>query len=291
VTAALAVEVAGPLTTVQDLGRPGLAHLGVATSGAADRRSLRLANAAVGNPEDAAALEVTLGPLVVRARGEVVVAVAGMAVDLDVDDRPVAGPGPFPVPDGSLLRLRRGRGGVRCYLAVRGGVLVPPALGSRSTDLLAGLGPDVLRAGTLLPVGDPGAVVGPASHPQPAAAVAQPLRVVPGPRADWFAADVFGALTGTTWTVATDSNRVALRLGGPVLARRDGRELPSEGVARGAVQVPPSGRPVVFLADHPVTGGYPVLGVVVDEDTDRAAQLRPGEAVRFAVHPAPDLDG
>lgn len=283
-TRALTVEVAGVLTTVQDLGRPGLAGWGVSPSGAADRGSLRLANRLVGNPESAAGLEVTLGGLGVRARGDLVVAVTGADVDVTVDGRAVGAGTAVAVADGQRLRLGPARTGLRAYLAVRGGVAVPEVLGSRSTDLLSGLGPRPARAGQVLPVGAP-----PASLPAvdvapvgPAGGRELALRVVPGPRDDWFQPAALEVLLSSPYRVTPDSNRVGMKLSGPVLARSIARELPSEGVVRGALQVPPSGQPVLFLADHPVTGGYPVIAVVVDEDTDLAAQARPGALLRFA---------
>ncbi|MDP9428430.1 MAG: biotin-dependent carboxyltransferase family protein, partial [Actinomycetota bacterium] len=173
--------------------------------------------------------------------------------------------------------------GLRTYVAVRGGIAVEPVLGSRSTDLLAGLGPPVLSPGDVLPVGRaagpmPGVDLAPVPDP-PGGEVT--VRVLPGPRADWFAQDAVRALTGTPWTVTGESNRIGLRLAGVALERVRTGELPSEGMVRGALQVPPSGQPVLFLADAPVTGGYPVIGYVDDADVDRCGQLRPGQTLRL----------
>ncbi|MGH8893632.1 MAG: biotin-dependent carboxyltransferase family protein, partial [Actinomycetes bacterium] len=177
-----------------------------------------------------------------------------------------------------------GRRGVRSYLAVRGGVQVTEVLGSRSTDVLSGLGPPPVAAGQTLTVGEP-----PATQPDvdvaPVAEVGSAeatLRIVPGPRDDWFTPSALETLLDYPYEVTPDSNRVAMKLSGRRLDRRGADELPSEGVVRGALQVPPSGQPVLFLADHPVTGGYPVIAVVVDADTDVAAQVRPGGSLRFA---------
>jgi allophanate hydrolase subunit 2 len=175
---------------------------------------------------------------------------------------------------------------VRSYVAVRGGLDVPAVLGSRSTDLLSGLGPSRLRPGDVIAVGDvarlrwevPDAVV-------IAADVDLPL--LPGPRLDLFAAEAFARLLAAPYVVTPDSNRVALRLDGEPLHRTSGGELASEGLVRGALQVPPSGQPVLFLADHPVTGGYPVVAVVPDAATDRAAQARPGSRITFRVVESP----
>jgi biotin-dependent carboxylase-like uncharacterized protein len=281
---ALLVETTGPLTTVQDLGRPGLARLGVSPSGAVDRRSFRLGNRLVGNAEDAAGLEVTLGGLAVRAVGALSVAVTGMTADVTVDGTPVAMNAPLELADGQQVRLGTGRGGLRSYLAVRGGLQVEPVLGSRATDVLSGLGPAVVTAGATLPVGPPpGAVPDVEVAPVPEVGTADRLHVVPGPREDWFRPEALQTLLAAEFRVTQDSNRVAMKLSGPRLDRRSDRELPSEGIVRGSLQVPPSGQVVLFLADHPVTGGYPVLAVVVDEDTDAAAQLRPGAALRFRL--------
>lgn len=288
---ALEVVSPGPSTTVQDAGRPGLAALGVGRSGACDRRAYALANRLVGNPPGAAVLEVTFGGLAVRARGDLLVATAGARC---------AGPWPHAAPsrlrDGEVLRLGPPVTGVRTYVAVRGGLDVAPVLGSRSTDVLAALGPPVPAAGDLLPVA---AATGPLPLVD-VAPVADPLRagvtltVLPGPRRDWFDATSWARLLTARWRVTADSDRVGLRLAGPPLTRTATGELPSEGVVRGAVQVPPSGLPVLLLADCPVTGGYPVLAYVTDEDVDLAAQLRPGQEVGLRPGVAgcsPETDG
>jgi biotin-dependent carboxylase-like uncharacterized protein len=299
------VERVGPLVTVQDLGRPGWAHLGVSRSGAADRSALRRANRIVGNVESLAGLEVLLGGLAVRAEGHLVVAVSGAACPLRLDGTPVPGNAVLDLRPGALLEMGPATAGLRAYLAVRGGVEVPAVLGSRSLDTLAGLGPDRLRPELDLPVGEarPPRVTGwPCVDVVPLAAPAEldavvTLRAVPGPRANWLDEAAQAALWQAVWQVTPDGDRVGLRLGGPVLGRAEAfadAELPSEGLVRGAVQVPPSGGPVIFLADHPVTGGYPVAAVVLDADVDRVAQLRPGQQVRFVRPPVrrpdrPDL--
>jgi biotin-dependent carboxylase-like uncharacterized protein len=274
------VVTPGPLTTVQDLGRPGLAGLGVSRSGAADLGSLRLANRLVGNPESAACLEVTLGGLVARFDTPAIVALTGAPCPVEVGGRAGFVNGPLTVAAGARLVLGRPVRGLRTYLAVRGGIDVAPVLGSRSTDLLSGLGPQPVTAGTRLPVG--AAHEGPPNVEQ--APVAElpdhlSLRVLPGPRADWFTAEARHLLGTEAYEINPRSNRIGVRLDGPALARSREGELPSEGMVRGAVQVPPDGRPVVFLADHPVTGGYPVIGVVEAADADLLAQGRPGQRV------------
>ncbi|MFV2198589.1 biotin-dependent carboxyltransferase family protein [Nocardiopsis sp. LOL_012] len=284
---ALEVLETGPLTTVQDTGRFGCADLGVGRSGAADARSHALANRLVANPVGAAALEATVGGLGVRAHGAVTVAVTGAPVPLAVDGRPVPLNTVLRLPDGAELSMGAARRGLRSYLAVRGGVDVAPVLGSRSTDVLAGLGPAVPRPGDLLPVGAPPARFPVADH-APVAPVGGPevrLRAVPGPREDWFTAGALDTLFGAVYGVTARTDRVGARLSGPVLRRARGGELPSEGMVAGALQVPPGGEPVLFLADHPVTGGYPVIAVVCSADLPDAAQAAPGTRVRFTPHP------
>lgn len=280
---ALEVLDPGPLTTVQDLGRPGLASLGVGAAGAADRSSLRLANRLVGNPDGVAGLETTLGGLAVRARGHLTVAATGAPCRITVAGRAVAMHAVVHVPDGAEVRLATPQAGVRTYLALRGGVDVAPVLGSRSTDLLAGLGPEQVTSGAVLPAGelppDWPLVDSAPSAPLTSGDVA--LRLIPGPREDWFSQEALEVLVREPYEVTAESNRIGMRLHGPVLDRvRDG-ELPSEGMVTGALQVPPSGQPTLFLADHPVTGGYPVIAVIVDADLDLAAQARPGQRLRF----------
>jgi biotin-dependent carboxylase-like uncharacterized protein len=283
----LTVRATGPLALVQDLGRPGRAGIGVGRSGAADRGSLRLANRVLGNPEGAAALEVTYGGLEVQVGGDpVTFCVAGAVCDVRVDGRGVGSHAVVVAPAGATITVGVPLDGLRSYLAVRGGVEAPPALGSRSHDVLSGLGPDPLAVGDVLAVRAPSSDLPGVDHlPWDRLGEEVVLRVVRGPRDDWVA-DA-GLLAATTWQATDRSNRVGMRLAGARLAHVRDRPLPSEGVWRGAVQVPPSGEPVLFLADHPVTGGYPVVAVVVDDDVDRAAPVRPGQRVVFRWVGAP----
>lgn len=270
----------GPLTTVQDLGRPGWASLGVSPSGAADLGALRLANRLVGNPESAACLEITLGGLVARFHAAALVALTGAPAPARVGDRAGFVNGPLAVRAGERLVLGRPERALRTYLAVRGGIAVAPVFGSRSTDLLSGLGPAPVTAGARLPVGDAAAGVPTVDlAPVPAHPGELVLRVLAGPRDDWITADARRLFATEAYAVSARSNRVGVRLDGPPLARARREELPSEGIVRGAVQVPPDGRPVLFLADHPVTGGYPVIGVVEPQDLDLLGQARPGQRV------------
>jgi biotin-dependent carboxylase-like uncharacterized protein len=264
----------GPLTTVQDRGRPGWAHLGVPPSGAADPRALALGNRLVGNDHGAAALEATLSGPRLRFQAATIVALTG-AETLIESNRP------FEVAAGEVLELGRFLNGVRAYLSMRGGIDVEPVLGSRSTDLLSGLGPPQLREGDVLPIG-PEPTTSPQDVEQPTPLPVEPiLRVLPGPRDDWFAPDTLAG----TWRVSPSSNRVGVRLEGPPIERIRHEELLSEGVVTGALQVPPSGQPILLLNDHPTTGGYPVLGVVHADDLPLAGQLRPGQRLSFAINP------
>lgn len=287
----LGIEVVapGPLTTVQDGGRPGLAEFGIGTSGAADRRSYALANTLLGNAPGAAALEVTFGGLVVQARGDLLLAVTGAPCAMRTEPAPHGVPDvPMILADGQRLVLGRPRAGLRTYLAVRGGFDVEPVLGSRSTDLLAGIGPPRLHAGSYLRVGDEifgDPVTEITDVPEPPTGIVE-LSVLPGPRDDWFAPEALRTLSAQPYQVSPESNRIGMRLLGAALVRTRRTELPSEGLVPGSLQVPPDGRPTLLLADHPVSGGYPVIAVVRRADVARAAQARPGQLLRFHVtHP------
>ncbi|BBX47604.1 5-oxoprolinase/urea amidolyase family protein [Mycobacterium cookii] len=273
----------GPLALIQDLGRPGLAHLGVTRSGAADRRSHALANRLVANPDDRATIEVTMGGFAARVRGgDVDVAVTGADPSSRIDGIAFGSNSIQHVRDGQVISFGIPRSGLRSYLAVRGGIEVPPVLGSRSYDVLSAIGPSPLQPGDVVPIGEP-AEEYPELDQAPVAPISgQPvyLRVIPGPRDDWLSKP--DALVHTVWTASDRSDRVGMRLQGtPLQHRSPDRQLPSEGAVRGAIQVPPNGLPVVLGPDHPVTGGYPVVGVVADRDIDTLAQLRPGQQVRL----------
>jgi biotin-dependent carboxylase-like uncharacterized protein len=251
----------------------------VPRAGALDAPAAALANRLVGNRADDAVVEVLLGGLAVRADHGCWVAVTGARGALTVDGEARGQDRAEWLPAGATLRLAPPTSGVRSYVAVAGGIEVDPVLGSRSTDTLAWVGPPRVRAGAVLPVGTPRGEPSALDTPRPPRR--GPLRLTAGPRDDWFADDAVAVLCGSTYVVEADSNRIGLRLDGPALARSKPGELASEGMVLGAVQVPPSGRPVVFLADHPPTGGYPVIGVVDTDDLWLCAQLRPGDAVRF----------
>ena len=270
----------GPSVLVQDRGRPGWAHLGVPRSGALDSRAADLANRLVGNEHTAACLEVLLGGLVVRSDEACWVAVTGAACDVIVVGRPREFAAPVRVDAGGELRIGTPSSGLRCYVAVAGGISVEPVLGSRSTDTLGRVGPPPIEAGDRISVGSPRGRPAAVDTPRPPAT--GPLRITPGPRVDRVDGDVVDLLCRTSYAVSPSSDRIGMRLHGEPLSLVSSGELPSEGMVLGAVQVPPDGLPVVFLADHPTTGGYPVVAVVDEADLWQCAQLRPGEKVRFA---------
>jgi biotin-dependent carboxylase-like uncharacterized protein len=281
----------GALTTVQDRGRPGWAHLGVPRAGALDMAAAALANRLVGNPEECAVLEATAAGVSLRLSVAMTLAVTGADAAVEVGGRPAARDEPVSAPPGALVRVGPARRGLRSYVAVAGGVDVPAVLGSRSTDTLSGLGPAPLAAGQVLAVGAPLARPAGIDVPPPGAHAALPagtatLLLHRGPRADWFDGAAPATLTRGVYTVSEASNRVGLRLRCEPLRRgEDARarvELPSEGLVLGAVQVPGDGQPLVFLHDHPTTGGYPVVAVVDPGCLGICAQLRPGDPLRFA---------
>jgi biotin-dependent carboxylase-like uncharacterized protein len=273
----------GPLALIQDLGRVGLAHLGVTRSGAADRRSHTLANRLVANPDDRATIEVTLGGFTARVRGgDVDIAVTGADPYPNVGESSFGANSIQHVRDGEVISLGVPHSGLRSYLAVRGGIAVTPVLGSRSYDVMSAIGPLPLQPGDVLPVGEHTEEY-PELDQAPVAPISEhlvELLVVPGPRDDWLTDP--DALVHTIWMASDRSDRVGMRLEGrPLVHRNPGRQLPSEGATRGSIQVPPNGSPVILGPDHPVTGGYPVVGVIADQDIDKVAQVRPGQHVRL----------
>ncbi len=268
----------GPLATLQDLGRPGYRELGIGRSGAADAAAHRLANRLVGNRAGAATIEFTLGGLAIRLLQAATIALTGARCA--GSDWNVA----LSLPPGSLLRLGSPATGLRSYLAVRGGFAVAPVLGSRSTDTLAALGPAPLSGGQLLPVGAEVAGL-PADEAIIRGRSDRPIRALLGPRAGWFTDTARRQLFDITWSVLPASNRIGLRLAGGTLSRAHDGELATEPTLPGAIQVPGDGRPIVLGPDAPVTGGYPVIAVVLSTELDRLAQLRPGSMLRFAAGP------
>jgi biotin-dependent carboxylase-like uncharacterized protein len=271
---ALRVLRTGPRTTLQDEGRNRLAHVGVPRAGAVDRRAMQRGNAAVGNPPAATVIESTLGGDVLAADGDVLVSVGG-AVAEDV----------VHLSAGEQFRVPRASSGVYVYVAVAGGFDVAPVLGSHSRDTLSGLGPAPLQPGDLL------LVAGPVGRPTETslfgdAGAGDPIPAFRGPHLDLVGPHVFDELLSAEWTVTPAADRVALRLSGPRLEPLVAG-IESEGVVPGAIQLPPDGRPVVFLANHPVTGGYPVIAVVAFAALPQVAQSRPGASLRFIAAAQP----
>lgn len=274
----------------QDCGRIGWSDQGVGTSGAFDRSALRQANYLVSNADGTAVVEITGGGTTLRASRDHIVAVTGAVGPLWIDGRPVASHRTLRLAAGSTLKFGNPTLGVRWTLAVAGGIDVEPVLGSSSRDTLAGLGPGPWQAGDLIQVGlAPNDIELRAIEPLLAPA---PYRVglIPGPRDDWFTADALSVLFTYLWRVSALTDRVGTRLDGPALERERNGELLSEPVIRGSIQVTGDGSPIVLGPDHPVTGGYPVIAVVVDADLDRFAQMRPGDAIWFERVTKPRTD-
>ncbi|MDY0744122.1 urea amidolyase family protein [Paucibacter sp. R3-3] len=291
-----AIEIVrpGPQSLLQDLGRPGRAGQGVAASGAMDRGSLRAANRLVGNTAGVACIEAALGGLELLSHGDTVLAVTGALGPLTLiaaDGRRWAVPrhAPLALSDGDRLLLGEPEAGVRSYVAVRGGLgACAPVLGSLSFDTLAGVGPAPLAAGDRLPLNTLHlGLVGEAIEAAPACPQAGDMVTLDihlGPRDDWFTADAIALLASQSWAVTPQSNRVGLRVQGErPLARAVDTELPSEGTPLGAIQVPASGQPVLFLADHPLTGGYPVIACIARHHLDLAGQIPVGARIRFNI--------
>lgn len=290
---ALDIRKPGLQALLQDLGRPCQAGQGVAASGAMDRGSLRAANRLVGNAPGRACIELVQGGFELQSRGDTVVAVTGAEGPLDLiapDGRRWAVPrhAPLALSDGDRLLLGEPRAGLRSYVAARGGFARQPVLGSLSFDTLAEVGPAPLWAGDrlalsldqdLTPVGAPET-----PRTWPTAADTVTLDVQLGPRSDWFTPEALALFASQCWTVTPQSNRIGVRVQGEQpLTRAVTAELPSEGTTLGAIQVPASGQPVLFLADHPLTGGYPVIACIALWHLDLAGQLPVGARIRFKV--------
>jgi KipI family sensor histidine kinase inhibitor len=277
----LTVVRAGVLSTVQDGGRFGSAHLGVPRAGALDAPAARLGNRLVGNRADAGVIETTQDGVAFRVERSATVAVTGAVAPVHIDGRAADWGNSISVRAGSLVEVGTAILGLRSYVAVSGGIDVPSVLGSRSTDTLSHLGPPACTDGMVL---DIGAAAGPITSvpftvPRPVGEVTLRLRV--GPDDEWFTRESVDLLTSSTYTLSSDSNRIGARLHGPAIAWRSDDEMDSAGLVVGAVQVPPDGQPVVLLADHPTTGGYPVIGVVDAADLAALAQARPGTPIRL----------
>lgn len=275
----------------QDRGRPGRADQGISESGALDRAALREANICVGNPPGAAAIEISFGGFELEADQPVTMAVTGAPCPLEIRS---SGGGrisapfgqPFALDAGDIISMGIPPSGMRSYLAVRGGFGVAPVLGAAAYDTLAKVGPQPISEGDILELANAPALAVDAQRrvapALPRAGDMVTLDLLLGPRTDWFTDDGVETLLRQSWRVTPESSRVGLRLSGEKsLERRDNKELPSEGTVRGSVQVPHNGQPVLFLADHPLTGGYPVIGVVAPHHLDLAGQIPIGAMIRF----------
>ena len=283
----LLVESPGQLTTVQDLGRPGYGPLGVSPSGAADPVALRLGNLLVGNEAGAAALEMTLvGGRYTFPKGAVI-ALAGADFDAKLDGRPIEMWIPHAVRPGGALEVGLTRGGARCYLCVAGGIQAETFLGSASTHLLSGLGGlagRALRMGDMLQCGAPvqrNRRRKIAAHVLEALKPSKILRVTKGPQADWFSEATMRTFYEGTFRASEEADRLGLRLEGAALRPRSPREMISEGVSLGAVQVTPLGQPIILFVEQQTAGGYPKIANVIGADLHCIGQLRPRDEIRF----------
>jgi KipI family sensor histidine kinase inhibitor len=289
-----AVEIlrAGLLTTVQDRGRVGFQKFGVTVSGAMDEVALRVGNILVGNPQEAAGLEISfLGPRL-RLCADVVLALTGAETDADLDGKPVPRYEAFRAHTGQVLDIRHCTQGMRAYLALGGGVDVPVRLGSRSTSLAAGFGGfegRPLRDGDILSVGPAAGaarrIVGRSApqHLRPAVGSPQTIRIVFGPQDDAFTDAGRRVLVESAYEVGPSSDRMGCRLEGPTIQHAGPADIVSDWVPLGGIQVPGNGKPIVLLADRQTTGGYTKIATVIGRDIPKLAQMRPGEAVRFAA--------
>ena len=279
-TATFEVLTPGALTLIEDIGRD-LAEWGVARSGAADRRALTRANRLTGNAPTAAGLECLLGGVSLRFPQGAVVAVTGAQCPVSVDGRAVDMHRAHHLAAHAVLTVGLATNGLRAYIAVRGGIDVAPVLDSRSRDVLAMIGPEPLAVGTTLPIGSEteGDAWFEYISPLPIT-VPVSVRLAPGPRTDWFAPSALELLVATDYTVRGESDRTGIRFTGVPLPRQTG-DLASEPTLPGSVQVPPDGQPIVLGPDAGVSGGYPVIAAVLDDDLDLLGQVRPGDAVRF----------
>lgn len=283
-TASLHIRFAGPHVSVQGATRPGFARFGVPESGAMDRLALAAANLTLGNPEGAAAIEVSLGGLVVECReGPISFAVVGGGFIVDHAGRKGGSWQVATLQKGKSLTLRRGPWGTWCYLALAGALEAPEWLGSQATHSQSGFGGGKLATGGVLTIAAP-RVVPDAIIPCPP--FARPLyeaRATLGPQDRFFGDDQIAALQGAEWHLTDAYDRMGVRLKGPQLSPMARLDMPSEPVARGSVQVAGDGVATLLLADHQTTGGYPKIATVLDADLDQLAQLRPGDGFSFQL--------
>ncbi|HEX8817606.1 MAG TPA: biotin-dependent carboxyltransferase family protein [Terriglobales bacterium] len=281
------VQSPGLFTTVQDLGREGFGPIGVSPSGAADPTSLRIGNRLVGNPDGAAALEMTLlGGTFLFPQGAII-ALAGSDFGATLDDSAIPPHQTIEIHPGQTLRLGPTRSGARCYLCVHGGISVELFLGSASTHVLSGLGGfdgRPLRKGDVLVVGpapQPFHTRALASHATDLLAQRKTFRITPGPQVEKFSEPSRQLFYESTFSIAEESDRLGLRLTGPAIHANSHREMITEGVSLGAIQITPEGQPIILFVDQQTTGGYPKIANVITADLPSLGQLRPRDQVRF----------
>ena len=289
-TGVLKVRSAGAFATVQDLGRPGFQDLGVPVSGALDATALAIANALAGNPQDAAAIEFRFHGLTLEVGcDQLLVASAGTDAPIDVEGpepRRISGWSSGIVRRGDLVRAPVPKDTSTAYIAVSGGIDTAPVLGSRATYVRGAIGGfegRALQPGDLLPVGSHGPDFAPLTVADPPKGVPDRLRVVLGPQDELFADAAVDALLAGSFEVSGQSDRMGLRLEGPELAHLDDYNIVSDAIATGAIQVPGNRQPILLLADHQTTGGYPKIATVISADLPAAGRLRPGDAVGFTA--------
>jgi len=285
----LFVEAPGLLTTVQDLGRAGYGPMGVSASGAADPVALQLANLLVGNERGAAALEMTLSGGRLQFPHGAVVALCGSDFSAVCDGHSLELWIPHAIPPGSAISFSGTRTGARCYLSVAGGILVKPFLGSASTHLVSGLGGHdgrALRKGDVLQLGPQQKSIRRRKLAPELIRAWEPrktLRVTPAPQFDWFSKTTTKLLVDSSFTISEESDRLGLRLQGPALRSVESREMITEGVTLGAIQVTPSGQAIILFVEQQTTGGYPKIANVISADRSSLGQLRPRDEVRFEM--------
>jgi biotin-dependent carboxylase-like uncharacterized protein len=276
----------GLFTTVQDGGRYGYAHLGISPCGAADMVSMRIANRLVGNDEYAPALEMTLMGATLEFESECLIAITGASCECTVAGKQVSAFAALQVAAGSVLHCGSTTNGARTYLAVRGAIGVPLVMGSASTDVrgkFGGFEGRRLKTGDVLKVGD-----GVEREPRRMQGVREtlradgPIRVTRGAQHDWFSPMEFGKFLASTYVVSEQSDRAGLRLKGGTIQTLERRQLLTDGIPLGAIQVPQDGQPIILFVDQQTTGGYPKIANVIAADMHRIGQLRPRDEMRFA---------
>lgn len=287
----LRIKSAGFITSVQDAGRVGYAHYGVSASGPADSLSLRMGNLLVGNPEDAAALEMTLVGGTFEFESDGLIALSGSSFAAQIGNAEAPFWTSFPVKAGQMLTVGPSLSGARCYLCIRGGIGVPPVLGSRSTHLLTGIGGfegRALKQGDRIPLnsgGNVGSVPLRTINQETIGSLLgeRSFRVTSGPQSDFFAQESLDLFLNSTYEVLEDSNRMGLRLRGPQIVGSHTGDMLTEGVSLGAIQISHDGNPIVLFVEHQTTGGYPKIANIISADLHRVGQLRPRESLRFEL--------